>query len=276
MQLQVLFWLASLALTNQAFRGVVASPISGADEELWKQVDLEDLMDALKMEDFVDNVDEDEVLYDTYYAEDAHDNNEEEEDENNNMDIDEDEDIDDIETDEFDLTMDEDGDQTHVGESRRHRKLGKNTSTQYITAIGFSRSKSCERDFFRAKAYDGLDGDLNRKAGGKDIYTCVTRNPLFGEPITHMTLQKDKKKCDSGYQFAGHKSDLNGDLNENAGGKDIYLCYTKSTRKGKPIKEIKIRNKQPSSNYRATYKDGLNGDLNQSAGGSDIFFQIVR
>ena len=48
-----------------------------------------------------------------------------------------------------------------------------NKSRDYITALGFSESGHCETDFYRASAHNGLNGDLNQGAGGKDIFTCV-------------------------------------------------------------------------------------------------------
>jgi len=65
---------------------------------------------------------------------------------------------------------------------------------------------------------------------------------------------------------------LSGDLNQGAGGKDIFLCLSKNGQ-GNPITNIKLQQHEncgPGWSV-APSSGALSGDLNQSAGGKDIF-----
>ncbi|CAB9518484.1 expressed unknown protein [Seminavis robusta] len=165
--------------------------------------------------------------------------------------------------------------------TKNHRHLYEYNDDRYITALGFSESATCDWGLYRATAGDGLNGDLNQGAGSgsKDIYTCISKNPIFGPPITHIRIQKGAT-CASGYRRAGQALTLNGDLNQGAGSgsKDIFVCYTKRTEDGDPITNIEISKTHPATSQRAEYLDGLNGDLNQDAGSASayVFFKIFR
>ena len=68
--------------------------------------------------------------------------------------------------------------------------------------------------------------------------------------------------------------ELNGDLNESAGGEDIFLCWSRCPSHGKRIINIELVQHRPSSQPRLTAP--LNGNLNQGAGGKDIYFKLIR
>ena len=76
----------------------------------------------------------------------------------------------------------------------------------------------------------------------------------------------NSRSCPSGYSRVYQHSSLNGDLNQGAGGKDIFLCtlYT-------DIAYLSHVRACPSGYSRVYQHSSLNGDLNQGAGGKDIF-----
>lgn len=75
---------------------------------------------------------------------------------------------------------------------------------------------------------DGGVVDLNGGAGGKYIYTYITRDPAAGPPITYIKVNTNG--ADSGYwsctsvQSTGSRADLN----SGAGGDDIFMHLTSS------------------------------------------------
>jgi len=113
---------------------------------------------------------------------------------------------------------------------------------------------------------DGLNGDLNQSAGGKDIFLEITRD----EPPSHPMILARSPHCPREYSLAPTSEGLNGDLNQSAGGKDIFLCVALDA---VPLYGLKLQqNRNCGSGWNLTpTSGGLNGDLNQSAGGKDIF-----
>mmetsp|Transcript_12893 Transcript_12893/g.21055 ORF Transcript_12893/g.21055 Transcript_12893/m.21055 type:complete len:522 (-) Transcript_12893:222-1787(-) len=78
--------------------------------------------------------------------------------------------------------------------------------------------------------------------------------------------------CPEEYHPAPTSGGLSGDLNQGAGGKDIFLCLSKNGQ-GNPITNIKLQQHEncgPGWSV-APSSGALSGDLNQSAGGKDIF-----
>ncbi len=140
-----------------------------------------------------------------------------------------------------------------------------------------ARSTHCPRGYNLVQAAsEGLNGDLNQSAGGRDIFLCEA---LDAVPVYRLKLQQSRI-CGNGWALTPPSGDLNGDLNQSAGGKDIFLCYTTHPglgREARKIKKIYLTEDRPAENLWMPWrKDGLNGDLNQSAGGKDIFLEIFR
>jgi ABC-type Fe3+-hydroxamate transport system substrate-binding protein len=93
--------------------------------------------------------------------------------------------------------------------------------------------------------------------------------------IKDLYLNKNKN-CRSGFTaITGYK--LNGDLNEDAGGEDIFLCYSKNG--DSLIFDFYLADEHGCPrNYErvSTGNSGLNGDINEDAGGEDIFLCFTR
>ena len=141
-----------------------------------------------------------------------------------------------------------------------------------------------------------LNGDLNQGSGGADIFLCLdngTAAPVAVAPVQptpgpapappNPNLIRDVvvslNQCPGGYTtvLARAGVDLNGDLNEGAGGFDIFLCYSKDVGRGAPITDLAITEDQcPGGFSRVAEHNGSNGDLNQDAGGKDIFVCASR
>lgn len=88
--------------------------------------------------------------------------------------------------------------------------------------------------------------------------------------IDHLRVQ-ESGYCPYGYTRVGGGG-LNGDLNQDAGGEDIFICMRKRRNVPSYVQGAYV---SESSNcpegYSRTQEVGLNGDLNQGAGGKDIF-----
>ena len=145
-----------------------------------------------------------------------------------------------------------------------------------------------------ALGYTVIPYDLNKKAGGFDIYLGYKTTNDYNEAIKDITFrtgkgkngepyEKDKRKYNlpilrgdteftvQGFTDAGTKKRKaqKGDLNRAAGGEYIYMYYTKEEGEDKTaITELYINNLRPGS------IDGV--DLNKGAGGDDIFLHATR
>ena len=123
--------------------------------------------------------------------------------------------------------------------------------------------------------------DLNQRAGGRYIYLCASRRP-FGRgsapAVTDVRIQTSSS-CPAGWKSPEKFDGLNGDLNQGAGGKDIFMCYkTGDSHSGWEAGDLYsvrvVTGKDaacPSGSTRVTALDGLDGDLNQWAGGDFIY-----
>ena len=109
---------------------------------------------------------------------------------------------------------------------------------------------------------------------------------LSSDPITDLALTIGS--CPDGYQKVdtgptGSPTNLNGDLNQGAGGEFIYLCETRDPAKGSPVTEIAVWKGIGMSGspiavcpedfdhvhiHRTPGATLLNGDLNQGTRGS--------
>lgn len=123
-----------------------------------------------------------------------------------------------------------------------------------------------------------LNGDLNQDAGGKDAFLCQSEQRL-GASVTGVKITEKKEDCngqgarDGKWTLVPNMAALNGDLNQGAGGKDIFLCYQMDQADSPKITKLALtKGYCTTGSSRVTDPDGnLNGDLNQGAGGKDIF-----
>ena len=123
--------------------------------------------------------------------------------------------------------------------------------------------------------------DLNQGAGGRYIYLCASRRP-FGRgsapAVTDVRIQTSSS-CPAGWKSPEKFDGLNGDLNQGAGGKDIFMCYktgnSNSGWEAGDLYSVRVVTGKyagcPSGSSRVTALDGLDGDLNQKAGGDFIY-----
>ena len=123
----------------------------------------------------------------------------------------------------------------------------------------------------------GLNGDANEGSGGETIYVCTSTDARKGAPINGIALTEDRNGwCPSGYSRVRRTNGSNGDLNEDAGGKFIFMC----ARRGEtnPIQAIFLSEEESCGGSSDSPKltHDLNGDLNQSAGGKDVFVCLER
>ena len=147
----------------------------------------------------------------------------------------------------------------------------------FLVGYGDGPSKSCQDRYGELVS----TADLNQGAGGRYIYLCASRRP-FGRgsapAVTDVRIQTSSS-CPAGWKSPEKFDGLNGDLNQGAGGKDIFMCYkTGGSHSGwEPGDLYSVRvvtGKDagcPSGSSRVTALDGLDGDLNQNAGGSFIY-----
>jgi hypothetical protein len=131
--------------------------------------------------------------------------------------------------------------------------------------------------------FSKIDYDLNRNAKGKYIFVChkrekisVAGRPEDPEPITDIyiaTGDNSSPPIPDGYLK------IDKDLNEGAGGKYIYLCYTRNpgkAEKGLPIRSVCVVG---GNTYATPAPYGfvkIETDLNQGAGGDFIFLCYSR
>ncbi len=95
-------------------------------------------------------------------------------------------------------------------------------------------------------------------------------------PLTDLHLNNGSS-CPSGYSLVAAGGGLNGDLNQGAGGKDIYMCETRDPAKGQAIRDLLLsESKACPEGFERVRQTDLNGDLNEEAGGKDIFLCLSR
>lgn len=148
------------------------------------------------------------------------------------------------------------------------------TSSNVVCRIYLKKKKTCPSGFQLVTANDGLNGDLNQDAGGKDIFVCWSPMCESGQgPIRDVLLQKSKA-CPGGWESVEKVNSLNGDLNQGAGGRDIYMCVTRDPSKSKNVLKSLSLSKSRGSLKSSPQLNNLSGDLNSQAGGKDIFFRL--
>jgi len=132
-----------------------------------------------------------------------------------------------------------------------------NTSRSTPLQDVYLTQNSCLSGYTKAPAHDGLNGDLNQGAGGKDIFLCLQYG--FYNPIGNLKLDTDRN-CASGGSLAPRQSGMTGDLNQGAGGSYIYLCVERTGLQW--ITDVYL--------VPGGVCHGATGNLNQGAGGERI------
>lgn len=136
-----------------------------------------------------------------------------------------------------------------------------------------SRGSSCSEGYRLPFTSLGLNGDLNQSAGGKDIFLCLAKD-LGDQGITGFKLVQRSTSCGHGWKLADHSEDLDGNLNQSAGGKDIYLCYSTGRIGSRKLVDVALRQKNSHDSMPPSTPDGLNGNLNQGTIGKEIFLNM--
>lgn len=87
---------------------------------------------------------------------------------------------------------------------------------------------------YRNKGWIVVDSDLNRKAGGWDVYIAYKTSSTANPATDYITdICASEKNVESftlegrTYRRCSTNSGFNGDLNRSAGGADIYIYYTR-------------------------------------------------
>jgi len=114
--------------------------------------------------------------------------------------------------------------------------------------------------------------DLNRGVSGSDdIFLHAIRNngQTFEKAISDLRLTN--RDCPSGYKKLTTCCD-GGDLNNNAGGDDIYLCYKEAQHTDSFLVDLRLTNSKTCPNGWEKVEGTRNGgELNRGAGGEDIY-----
>jgi len=115
--------------------------------------------------------------------------------------------------------------------------------------------------------------DLNNEAGGDDIYLHAIRNngKQFNKAISDLHLTNSN--CPYPYKKLVTCCD-GGDLNNNAGGDDIYLCYKEARGYEAFIVDLRLTKSRSCDGWNGWDKvvgSRNGGELNSNAGGDDIY-----
>ncbi len=135
-----------------------------------------------------------------------------------------------------------------------------------------------------SNTYTVIATDKSGKSATNRLLITVDRDNINGNSTNFVTglfvLYGKTALPPAGYTKIGV------DLNKGAGGSYIYLCYTKDTSKGMPIRNLSVHNSSSGSHTHATnyfnapssYYPTGNGDadLNKGAGGNWIFLHYTR
>lgn len=113
--------------------------------------------------------------------------------------------------------------------------------------------------------------------GGLRVVTNSALGREEAKPHITSIYISESSTCKNGYTRTPSISTLNGDLNQSAGGADIYLCQSTSGSKGAISNfYLSSSDSSPSGYRRVPSVSSLNGDLNESAGGKDIYMHYNR
>lgn len=159
---------------------------------------------------------------------------------------------------------------------------------KYISDVAIAGGNKA-KEWLTNNKYTVIETDLNKGAGGWYIYLGYKKTDNPAEAITGMFVAYDKNSPKNynncTYKLApygNNDNDFNGDMNRGAGGKDLFLYYTK----GKPevngmMTSINVSyygESRDSTFYVCKYKDGKLGsyaDLNEGAGGKFIYIKAI-
>ena len=167
----------------------------------------------------------------------------------------------------------------------------------YITEVMTLGAKNGKggalKDEYRKKGWTVVDNDLNRRAGGWDVYiaykTSTTANPETDYIIDICASEKNVETFTwegRTYRQCATNSGFNGDLNRGAGGEYIYIYYTRDRvnmltfgDNKRVITKLSITNDGEDGDsstgaisWRNSKYSGL-CDVNKSAGGDYIYIQ---
>lgn len=149
-----------------------------------------------------------------------------------------------------------------------------------IIVVGWGKQNECINMLSR-QGYNIVNYDLNKSAGGKYIYLGYKTTKKYDEAIkTIRVFEGSKYKKDSvtvdgkTYKLCPYDGDDNfkktkGELNCKAGGKDLYLFYSKEENDDKLAISGLVVNENKTNAV-----DGK--DLNKGAGGADVFLHIYK
>merc|ERR1712202_44164 len=89
-------------------------------------------------------------------------------------------------------------------------------------------------------------------------------------------LSIGRNNCGSGLRKVATAGGANGDVNEGAGGYDLFLCHETTKYPGSAITNLVLSEssncKKNGNNWKSIgTANGANGDFNQDAGGEDVF-----
>lgn len=118
--------------------------------------------------------------------------------------------------------------------------------------------------------------DLNRGAGGDDIYLHAVPNDGDRWDTAVSDLRLTNTGCPRGWTKVVGCCD-GGDLNNNAGGDDIFLCMEQDSGIGSYVTDLYItESRSCRSGYQKPPGARDGGDLNNEAGGKDIFLCMKK
>jgi len=123
--------------------------------------------------------------------------------------------------------------------------------------------------------------DLNRGAGGDDIFLHANRNngESFRQYGAISDLRLTNGRCEVGYKKLTTCCD-GGDLNNNAGGDYIYLCYKEARGFGSYVVDLRLTTSSTcnggANGWEKVVGSRDGGELNNNAGGEDIYLCMQK
>ncbi len=140
------------------------------------------------------------------------------------------------------------------------------------------------------KGYIVIDKDLNKASGGNYIYLGYTTTENASEAITNIIImdngnfQGREKITIDGYEYqkvSVYGSDTDGgDLNQDAGGADLFMWYSRSNTSSSVIQSIDYTSNSNTANLAQRCSDGFSlgdpCDLNLNAGGEVIYLHMNK
>ena len=163
-----------------------------------------------------------------------------------------------------------------------------------VVSLGAEQGKGASlKTEYRNKGWTVIDNDLNRNAGGWDVYIAYKTSSTANPETDYITDICASEKNVNSFTFEGRtyyrsktNSGFNGDMNRGAGGAYIYIYYTCDRVKlqtygdnKRVITKLSITNvgedndqSTAAISWRNSKYSGL-CEVNKGAGGDDIFIQ---